>query len=104
MLPTFAGARLDRAGERRGDEAWVAARVADPASRAVLVSPEGVVLDPADDRRLARVPFAGPGGEPVLLGLEGDVALFALDAPGAEGAVGLRDAARRLVQEEGAIA
>jgi NAD+ diphosphatase len=31
---TFAGSRLDRAAERRTDEAWVRERLADPSSRA----------------------------------------------------------------------
>ena len=39
---TFTGAVLDRAGDRRADDAWVAAQRADPAARAVVASAEGV--------------------------------------------------------------
>src|SRR4051812_16230119 len=99
MLTTFAGAALDRAAERRTDAAWVADRVADPESRAVIVVPDGVVLD---GDRLARVPLA-EGSEPLLLGLEGGRALFAVDAAAPQ-ATGLRDAAARLSQAEGGLA
>ena len=121
LVPAFAGATLDRAGERRADAAWVAERRADPASRAVVVTKAGVAVTGAGDyvsgaaswgeavggadgARLARTPLsdlAAPGGaaEPILLGLEDGAALFAL--PGAEvpegtTAVQLRDAASLL--------
>ena len=41
---TFAGGALDRAADRRTDEAWIAAARNDPRARAVLVGPGGVVL------------------------------------------------------------
>ena len=52
---TFTGATLDRAGEHRGDDDWVAQRAADPAARAVMVGDGGVLVR---DGRLARVPLA----------------------------------------------
>src|SRR4051794_35353146 len=100
MLTTFAGATLDRAAERRTDAAWVAERLADAESRAVVVIPGGALLE---GDRLARVPLDGLDGEPLLLGLEDGHALFAVDTA-SPGAVGLRDAAARLSQSEGGLA
>ena len=105
MLTTFAGAGLDRAGERRTDAAWVAERLADPASRAVVVRKGEIV---ADGSRLLRVPLADLEGasEPVLLGLQDGAALFAIEAGEAPGgrAVGLREAGALLDQDEGGLA
>jgi NAD+ diphosphatase len=104
VLTTFAGATLDRAAERRSDDAWLAERRADPASRAVAVVPDGVVLD---GDRLARLPLSALDGEPLLLlGVEDGHALFAVDtpAPPSGRVTGLRDAAARLSQSEGGLA
>jgi NAD+ diphosphatase len=100
---TFAGVALDRAGDRRSDERWLAERIADPASRAVVIGPEGPLLD---GDRPSLVPVAGD--EPVLLGIGGDgVAIFAIgeeDAPPGSGEpVGLRDAAARLSQSDAGL-
>jgi NAD+ diphosphatase len=91
---TFAGARLDRRGERRADPEWIAGRLADPESRALVIAPEGPLLD--GDRPL-RVPTTGLT-DPIFLGEQDGRALFAVgDAPGASGdPVGLRDAAARV--------
>ena len=91
-MNAFTGARLDRAGDpRRRDPAWVAARRADPRARAVLAGDAGIVMDGARlavvalDRALAD---AGEGAEPLLLGVDGDGPLYALDldarAPGGD--------------------
>jgi NAD+ diphosphatase len=101
---TFSGSPVDRAGTRRTDPAWVEERLADPGSRALLITDGGVVVD---DDRLARVPVNG--GDPILLGLEDDgSALFAVDLgdadpPSGTSAVGLRDAAALLSQGEGGL-
>ena len=101
---TFSGSPVDRTGARRTDRAWVEARVADPRSRALLITDGGVVVE---DDRLARVPV--DGGDPILLGLEDDgSALFALDLrdadpPPGTSAVGLRDAAALLSHGEGGL-
>jgi NAD+ diphosphatase len=108
---TFAGARLDRVAERRTDEGWVAERLADPASRALPVTAEGPYLD---GERPALVPLGElePVGEPVLLGMEDDRALFAVDLEGRtdhasalNGArpVGLRDAGAIVSQADGGL-
>jgi NAD+ diphosphatase len=113
---TFAGAGLDRAGAHRGDADWVRARLADPASRAIVASAEGVLVQ-EDERgvrpRLVPLAAATALAQPVLLGLDGGgAAVFALDAgavqsqaldePGAR-LRGLRDVAAQLTQADGGI-
>jgi NAD+ diphosphatase len=113
MAERFAGARIDRAAERRTDGPWLAERRADRASRAVAVTERGVVLDPSDDGRLARFALADVGisatgaPEAVLLGLQDGAALFATELPGppdGHEAVGLRRAAAALAAPEAALA
>jgi NAD+ diphosphatase len=96
---TFTGAALDRAGDRRRDDAWVAAQLADPAARAVVAGPDGVQVQ---DGRLALVPLGDVGPEPLLLGLDGDVPVFAGEADGA--LTGLREAAATLPRSDGGLA
>jgi NAD+ diphosphatase len=102
---TFAGETLDRAGPQRRDEAWLAARLADPATRVVAASDAGVVV--AGERPRLFAPDELPDGlELVLLGVDGDGrALFAGD-PGDElpgERRGLRDLAPVLSQAEGGM-
>jgi NAD+ diphosphatase len=97
---TFTGAALDRAGDRRRDAAWVAAQLADPAARAVVVGPDGVQVR---DGRLALVPLGDVGSDPLLLGLDGGAPVFAAEA--ANGALtGLREAAATLPRADGGLA
>ena len=97
---TFTGAALDRAGDRRGDDAWVAAQLADPAARAVVAGTGGVHVAGG---RLALVPLAELGGEPLLLGLGEDGPVFAAEA--ANGSLmGLREAAATLPRADGGLA
>jgi NAD+ diphosphatase len=99
---TFTGAALDRAGDRRRDDEWVAAQRADPAARAVLVGRDGVKVDGG---RLALVPLADAGGEPLLLGVDERGPVFAAEPVEANGALlGLRDAAATLPQADGGLA
>jgi NAD+ diphosphatase len=99
---TFTGAALDRAGDRRRDHEWVAAQRADPAARAVLVGRDGVKVDGG---RLALVPLAAAGGEPLLLGVDERGPVFAAEPVEANGALlGLRDAAATLPQADGGLA
>jgi NAD+ diphosphatase len=104
-LNTFAGEALDRAGPHRGDEAWLAARLADPATRVVAASAAGVIV--AGERpRMFAVDALPDGLELVLLGVDGDGhAVFAAD-PGDElpgERRGLRDLAPMLSQAEGGM-
>src|SRR5881397_196232 len=98
---TFTGARLDRAGEHRKDPSWVAAQREHPAARAVVVGRGGILM--AHGETLARVPLAEtPGGaELVLLGLDGEGPLFAVEIEPADAGPelqGLREAAASLPQ------
>src|SRR4051812_30339064 len=93
---TFAGAALDRAAERRRDDRWLAERVADPASGAVVVGQDRVYVAGEPPRPA----LVAPSAEAVLLGVADGRALFAIDdshldggapPPGAR-AIGLREA------------
>ncbi|MBB4660898.1 NAD(+) diphosphatase [Conexibacter arvalis] len=114
---TFAGSTLDRAGGRRTDAGWVQERLADPGSRALALTRDGILVT-GDPPALVRIALGQiPGGAPepaVLLGVgpDGD-ALFAVDVehlharrpliPGAR-ALGLREVGARLPAEEAGLA
>jgi NAD+ diphosphatase len=115
--PTFSGVTLDRAVEQRRDAGWVARRLSAPESRAVAAGREGVLLDGGGQALLRIAPGPAPDidGEPILLGLEADSALFATDLdelePGAaerlgQGArtVALREAGALLPHAEAGLA
>jgi NAD+ diphosphatase len=102
---TFAGESLDRAGPQRRDDSWLAARLADPATRVVAASESGVIV--AGERpRMFAVDALPEGLELVLLGVDGEGhAVFAAD-PGDElpgERRGLRDLAPVLSQAEGGM-
>jgi NAD+ diphosphatase len=106
MAPnTFAGEVLDRAGERRHDEAWLEARLADPAT-GVVVADEAGVLVHGERPRLVEVDELPDGLDLVLLGVDGDGrAIFAAD-PGdalAGERRGLRDLAPVISQADGGM-
>jgi NAD+ diphosphatase len=72
---------LDRVGERRRDDAWLAEAWADPRSR-VLVVEDGKVLVRPDPALVLLRPDQAPGGERYLLGVDTDgVAFFGVSAP-----------------------
>jgi NAD+ diphosphatase len=102
---TFAGEALDRAGQHRRDDSWLAARLADPATRVVAASEAGVVVD--DERpRLLALDELPDGLDLVLLGVDGNGgAVFAADPgdafPGERR--GLRDLAPLLSQADGGM-
>ena len=79
----FAGNPIDRAGDRRSDAAWIAARLADP-SAAVLALWNGAPLLAPEAPRLAWLPadlarrLAEADGL-LFLGLNGGAPAFALD-------------------------
>ncbi len=124
---TFAGNPLDRAGERRGDQAWIAARLADPESLALalwngapLMRPPAGPVGPGI-YRLAYFPapmaakIAGGEERLLFMGLWQERAVFALDFDGSadptEGPLQglgafeeLRGLALQMTQAEAAIA
>jgi NAD+ diphosphatase len=105
---TFAGARIDRAGQRRTDPDWLRERLADPTSRAVLVGSEGVLVDASSDPpRPLLVPLSAVSADdPVLLGVDDVGALFAVRFDGSfDGAapMELREAGARMSQRDGGL-
>jgi NAD+ diphosphatase len=88
---TFAGGALDRAADRRADEAWIAAARSDPRARAVVVGPGGVALA---DETLELVAIDGLGAaDGHFLGLAGGAPLFVVPAGDGAELTGLREAA-----------
>jgi NAD+ diphosphatase len=107
---TFAGARLDRVTGHRRDPEWVAARAADPASRAVVAAEAAVLVDGEALALPALRPLLEAGAQPLLLGMQDGHALFAVDAEGLDTGVlapaelvSVRDIAPRLAQDEGGL-
>jgi NAD+ diphosphatase len=102
---TFAGEALDRAAGRRLDAEWLAARLADPASRVVVAGQSGVLVDGEQPRLLT--PAELPEGvDTVLLGVDGaGRAVFATDPDGGlEGEWrGLRDLAPVVSQADAGL-
>lgn len=121
------GAELDRpADSLRRDEAWLAAQLADPAARALVLGDAGVrgTADAVERVPLAELDLAGLE-EPLLLGFDSGGPLYAVDEapprpghrpplvgaggmrgeapPDAEGRVGLRAVAQALPRAEGAL-
>jgi len=87
---TFAGGGLDRMGPRRTDAAWLAERRADPASRVVVATSDGVLVGPDGTPATVAVSEVPAGAETVLLGVAPDgAAVFAAD-PGPERGAALR--------------
>jgi len=88
----YAGSPLDRAAILRDDEAWIAARLADPASLFVPVWRSRNLFRGLDDGRPEAVYVSGAEAEGLrladgpwaFLGLLGDVAVFAVDCSAAE--------------------
>ena len=116
-LPPFTGMALDRASTERKDAGWIRARSGDPASRAITAGHEGVLVrDGAGSApSLARDALTAGDEQGILLGLEGDVALFAVDldelAPGDRSqaingnqVMGLREAGALMAPAEAGLA
>jgi NAD+ diphosphatase len=109
---TFAGEALDRAASRRTDDDWLAQRLADPTSRAVLVGSAGVLVAEGGHRSApAEPPLTALGGvrEAILLGVDAAGAVFAVDLDALEGPPppgevrGLREIVGDLTQAEGGL-
>jgi NAD+ diphosphatase len=81
----FSGLALDRNAEQRDDEVWIAAQLADPRARFVLLGAEGHALAQRDADAL-RVILAGererllPAATPSYLGADDGGPFFALSA------------------------
>jgi NAD+ diphosphatase len=88
---TFAGGALDRAADRRTDEAWIAAARNDPRARAVVVGPGGVALA-GETPDLASLDGLN-AADGYFLGLADGVPLFVVPAPDGAQLTGLREAA-----------
>ena len=86
---TFAGGRLDRMTARRTDADWLAERRAEPASRAVVATSDGVLVAGDATPALVGLDALPDDAELVLLGVDEHSAVFAAD-PGAERAAALR--------------
>jgi NAD+ diphosphatase len=109
----FSGSSVDRAGARRTDERWVDEMKANPRSRAIGVTADGVLVEAGDEAgdepRLARVELPRDEPPPLLLGLEEDgrplfaVDMAAADAPPGTRPIGRREAGALLSQGEGGL-
>jgi NAD+ diphosphatase len=89
----FSGGGLDRMGPRRTDAAWLAERSADPGSRVVISTSDGVLVEGDWAPATVALSELPAGTETVLLGVGDDgVAVFAAD-PGPEHGAALRPAA-----------
>ncbi len=113
----YTGGTLDRAAELRRDPGWLAERLRDPTSRVVPVWRDRNLFRSGDepvpaflDGDRARAALDGPA-ERVFLGLDGDVAYFAVDQsaeeepPAFDGAslLDLRQAGPFLDQSSGSL-
>ena len=86
MIP-FSGNPLDRASEKRGDEAWIAAKRRDPSSFIIpvwrlepfLIGQESGPFEAGFLRPGLCEPLAAPDAPYIFLGLDSGHALFALD-------------------------
>ena len=111
----FSDVRLDRAAHRRTDAAWLQGALGGTRAQAIVATADTVALAP--DGAALRMPLADLAGlarhdEPILLGVEGDVPLFAVDGEGEDLAallggrgelVGLRDASLRLGRADAGV-
>ncbi len=77
----FTGAALDRASVQRKDPEWIAAMAASPARRGVAAGRDQVLVSATDSGlALTRLePTDEQLAVPILLGLDGDAPLFAID-------------------------
>ena len=84
LIHTFAGNPLDRADVQRRDADWLAAAARSFSSRFLPFADLNVLLNGNALGWVSamEVEAAGTGGEPILLGLDGAVAHFAVDVSG----------------------
>jgi NAD+ diphosphatase len=103
----FTGMALDRASTERKDRVRIEQLLADPATRAVAAARDGVLMSDGSDPSVLRTELPPEATrEPILLGLEGGTALFAvdLDALPAAARAGLMDGGQIVpLREAGAV-
>ncbi|HEY0144387.1 MAG TPA: NAD(+) diphosphatase [Thermoanaerobaculia bacterium] len=101
----FSGSPLDRAADRRTDDAWIAAQLRDRATIVIGLSPDGQAL--LRDGGLARldIGLARKTEKRLFLGLWDDAAVFAVETESSGNAelTDARSAALALPREEAAI-
>ena len=119
--PALTAMALDRAATLRRDADWIMDRWRDKAARVVYAGSDGVLIDAGGDPKLVRTRVDAAKksdsriDEPLLLGLEGEVPIFAVDlealpqTPRAglqdQGeVVGMREAGGILSRSEGGLA
>jgi NAD+ diphosphatase len=106
---TFAGVRLDRAGMKRTDDRWLAERLADEASRALVVAQDGVYVDSGSRPALVPLTALPSLDEPILLGVDSAGAVFAVAAqdgfepPDGSELMGLREVGALLSAEDAGL-
>jgi NAD+ diphosphatase len=81
----YSGLALDRVGHRRGDQAWVAGLLADPATTVIPMWRDRCPVaagQPVFAHDAVVPAILAAGADPVLLGLRGGTGVFAVDLSG----------------------
>jgi NAD+ diphosphatase len=115
--PPFTGTTLDRVADLRGDRSEIERLLRDPRAAVIGASADSVLVSDGDQPSLLRRPLEGRVNpyQPILLGLDDGVPLFAADLDDSEASVQvaatglghlvtLRDAGLLLSQSEGGLA
>ena len=108
---TFAGATIDRATAHRTDAAWLARQLTHPNARGLPASTVGPFVDCSTDPcRPLLLPLGeiGAPDEPILLGLDANGPVFAVDVEGRAdelpaAAMTLREAGARVSDADGGL-
>jgi NAD+ diphosphatase len=115
-VPSFTGMALDRVSAERKDPEWVQRALEDPAARVIAADQDGVLVRDGHVPALQRSSVGAQArGEPILLGLDDGIPLFATDlqplpdltdGPLSNGSrlVALREAGTLLSQSEAGLA
>ena len=75
---TLARATVDRAAEYRGDEEWLSSRRMNPTSKALQVAQGAVLVSDDDTLAFTQTTDVAAGVPLTFLGLQNDVAYFAM--------------------------
>jgi NAD+ diphosphatase len=117
LTPPFTGTTLDRVADLRGDRGEIERLLKDPRAAVIGASADSVLVSDGERPSLLRRPLEGRVNpyQPILLGLDDGVPLFAADLDDSETSVQvastglghlvtLRDAGLLLSQSEGGLA